>query len=130
MQLTVRDVVKNKMIRSQIPRRIRECDSHCWILLRRDHTTFHRALRMCHLCERKSTNDDQDCTAGFKQEHTSPKINQMTLAFMQVSARVVAQLAALQGVPTYAIEFVDNDDKARNFWGIAFPSNSSSSHAS
>jgi hypothetical protein len=49
---------------------------------------------------------------------------------MQVSARVVAQLAALQGVPTYAIEFVDNDDKARNFWGIAFPSNSSSSHVS
>lgn len=40
-----------------------------------------------------------------------------------VSARVVAQLAALRGVPTYAIEFVDQDDKAKNFWGITFPSN-------
>jgi len=42
-----------------------------------------------------------------------------------VSARVVAQLGALQGVPTYAIEFVEQDDKAENFWGITFPSNTS-----
>jgi hypothetical protein len=41
----------------------------------------------------------------------------------QVSARVVAQLAALQEVPTYAIEFVEQDEKTKNFWGIAFPSN-------
>jgi hypothetical protein len=42
----------------------------------------------------------------------------------QVSARVVAQLAALQGVPTYAIEFAaqDDDDQAKAFWGITFPS--------
>ncbi len=41
-----------------------------------------------------------------------------------ISARVVAQLAALQGVPTYAIEFLDQSDKAKNFWGITFPTNS------
>ena len=41
----------------------------------------------------------------------------------QVSARIVSQLAAREGVPTYAIEFVEPDDKAKNFWGIAFPSN-------
>jgi hypothetical protein len=41
----------------------------------------------------------------------------------QVSARVVAQLPRLQGVPTYAIEFVEQDNKANTFWGIAFPSN-------
>lgn len=41
----------------------------------------------------------------------------------QVSARIVSQLAARDGVPAYAIEFVDPDDKARNFWGISFPSN-------
>jgi hypothetical protein len=41
-----------------------------------------------------------------------------------VSARVVAQLAALRGVPTYAIEFLEQDDKAKNFWGITFPSTS------
>jgi hypothetical protein len=41
----------------------------------------------------------------------------------QVSARVVAQLAAVKGVSTYAIEFVEMDDKAGNFWGITFPSN-------
>jgi len=40
----------------------------------------------------------------------------------QVSARVVAQLLALQGASTYAIEFVDPDDTAQSFWGISFPS--------
>jgi len=40
----------------------------------------------------------------------------------QVSARVVSQLAALQGVPTYAIEFAEQDDKVTTFWGISFPS--------
>ena len=39
----------------------------------------------------------------------------------QVSAGIVAQLLALQGVSTYAIEFVDPDDTAKNFWGISFP---------
>jgi hypothetical protein len=41
----------------------------------------------------------------------------------QVTARVVAQLAALQGVPTYGVEFVEQGDGAKNFWGITFPSN-------
>jgi hypothetical protein len=41
----------------------------------------------------------------------------------QVSARIVTQLMALQGVTTYAIEFVDPDNAAQNFWGISFPSN-------
>ena len=41
----------------------------------------------------------------------------------QVSARVVAQLRAVQGVSTYAIEFVDQEEKATNFWGIFFPPN-------
>jgi hypothetical protein len=40
---------------------------------------------------------------------------------VQVSARVVAQLATREGVLTYAIEFVDQDDRATNFWGITFP---------
>jgi hypothetical protein len=40
----------------------------------------------------------------------------------QVSARVVAQLAGPQGVPTYAIEFAEHDDKVKTFWGITFPS--------
>jgi hypothetical protein len=44
----------------------------------------------------------------------------------QVSARVVAQLAALQGVLTYGIEFVDQDDAAKNFWGISFPTGANS----
>ena len=41
----------------------------------------------------------------------------------QVSARVVALLPALQGVATYGIEFVEQDEKGKNFWGISFPSN-------
>ena len=40
----------------------------------------------------------------------------------RVSARVVAQLAAVQGVPTYAIEFAEQDDRVETFWGITFPS--------
>jgi len=43
----------------------------------------------------------------------------------ELSARVVAQLAALQGVPTYAIEFVEQDERAETFWGITFPPNTS-----
>ena len=40
----------------------------------------------------------------------------------QVSARVVAILAAMQGMSTYGLEFVDHDENAQNFWGITFPS--------
>jgi hypothetical protein len=41
----------------------------------------------------------------------------------QVSARIVAQLKASQEVSTYAVEFVEQDCGATNFWGISFPSN-------
>ena len=41
----------------------------------------------------------------------------------QASARIVAQLKASQEVSTYAIEFVEQDCGATNFWGISFPSN-------
>ena len=40
----------------------------------------------------------------------------------QVSARVVSLIAAVEGLCTYGVEFVDPDDKAKNFWGISFPS--------
>lgn len=40
----------------------------------------------------------------------------------QLSARVVSKLAAIQGVPTYGIEFVEQDDTTKDFWGITFPS--------
>src|SRR4029077_15872408 len=40
----------------------------------------------------------------------------------EVSARIVALLKASQGVSTYAIEFVEQDGDATNFWGISFPS--------
>jgi hypothetical protein len=39
----------------------------------------------------------------------------------QISARVVSQLGARDGMPTYAIEFVEQDERAWDFWGIAFP---------
>jgi hypothetical protein len=39
----------------------------------------------------------------------------------EVSARIVAQVAAREGVPTYAIEFVEQDYTAESFWGITFP---------
>jgi hypothetical protein len=40
----------------------------------------------------------------------------------EISARVISQMVARHGVPTYAIEFVEQDDKAKDFWGISFPS--------
>jgi hypothetical protein len=40
----------------------------------------------------------------------------------EVSARIVALLKASQGISTYAIEFVEQDGGATNFWGITFPS--------
>ncbi len=43
----------------------------------------------------------------------------------KLSARVVAQLAKLEGVSTYAIEFVEQDERAETFWGITFPPNTS-----
>jgi hypothetical protein len=41
----------------------------------------------------------------------------------QTAARIVAQLSATQKVSIYGIEFVEQDDRANNFWGILFPSN-------
>ena len=41
----------------------------------------------------------------------------------EVSARIVSLLKASQGVSTYALEFVEKDGGATNFWGITFPSN-------
>ncbi len=43
----------------------------------------------------------------------------------KLSARVVALLAAMEGVSTYAIEFVERDERAETFWGITFPPNTS-----
>lgn len=42
---------------------------------------------------------------------------------MKISARVVTQVSAVQGKNTYGVEFVEDTDQARNFWGINFPSN-------
>jgi hypothetical protein len=39
----------------------------------------------------------------------------------EVSARIVAQVAAREGVPTYAIEFVEHGNGVETFWGITFP---------
>src|ERR1700683_1396487 len=44
-----------------------------------------------------------------------------------LSARVVAQVAALEGVSTYAIEFVEQGPRAETFWGIIFATNTSNS---
>lgn len=38
----------------------------------------------------------------------------------QASARIVAQVSAVQGMFTYGVEFLD-DQTVRDFWGIVFP---------
>jgi hypothetical protein len=40
----------------------------------------------------------------------------------QLSARIVAQVSAMPGKHTYGIEFVEDSDSSRKFWGIVFPS--------
>lgn len=41
----------------------------------------------------------------------------------QISARVVSQIRAEEGLLRYGIEFVEEDARTATFWGIAFPSN-------
>src|ERR1700730_6913935 len=43
----------------------------------------------------------------------------------ELSARVVAQLAGREGGSMYAIEFVEQGERAETFWGILFPPNTS-----
>ena len=40
---------------------------------------------------------------------------------VQVSARVVRQVSRVEEVRTYGIEFLDQDDQVKSFWGITFP---------
>ena len=42
---------------------------------------------------------------------------------MKLSARVVTQVSAAQGKHIYGIEFVEDSDRSRSFWGINFPAN-------
>ena len=39
----------------------------------------------------------------------------------QVSARVIREVKAVEGVRTYGIEFIEQDNRVKNFWGITFP---------
>jgi hypothetical protein len=41
----------------------------------------------------------------------------------QISARVVSQINAEEGLLRYGIEFVEEDTRSATFWGITFPSN-------
>jgi len=41
----------------------------------------------------------------------------------EVTARVVTVIAAVQGLSTYGMEFVEHDEKTQQFWGISFPKN-------
>ncbi len=41
----------------------------------------------------------------------------------QIPARIVSVIAAVQGLSTYGVEFVDKDETSTQFWGISFPSN-------
>ena len=39
----------------------------------------------------------------------------------EISARIVAQVSAVEGLRTYGIEFMESDERAGTFWGITFP---------
>jgi hypothetical protein len=40
----------------------------------------------------------------------------------QLTARVVNQVRAIGGVRTFGIEFLEQDEHSKQFWGISFPS--------
>ena len=40
---------------------------------------------------------------------------------IELSAKVVAPISAVEGLLTYGIEFVEKDDRTQSFWGISFP---------
>jgi hypothetical protein len=40
---------------------------------------------------------------------------------IQVPARVVREVRVVEGVRTYGIEFLEQNDRVKNFWGITFP---------
>jgi hypothetical protein len=48
-------------------------------------------------------------------------INLQNKRGIQVSARVVSQISAVEGLRTYGIEFLEQDDRTMQFWGISFP---------
>jgi len=39
----------------------------------------------------------------------------------KLSARVVTQVSAVEGKLIYGIEFAEDNDRSRTFWGISFP---------
>jgi hypothetical protein len=39
----------------------------------------------------------------------------------KLSARVVTQVSTVEGKHIYGIEFVEDSDRSRTFWGINFP---------
>ena len=39
----------------------------------------------------------------------------------EISARVVALISVVEGLNTYGIEFVEQDERSKTFWGITFP---------
>jgi PilZ domain len=41
---------------------------------------------------------------------------------VEIPARIVSQISAVEGLRTYGVEFVEKDDRATEFWGISFPS--------
>jgi hypothetical protein len=40
---------------------------------------------------------------------------------IEVSARIIRLVSAVEGLHTYGIEFLDHSDGAKGFWGISFP---------
>lgn len=40
---------------------------------------------------------------------------------LQVPARIVSNISAIEGVRTYGVEFVEHDERTKAFWGITFP---------
>lgn len=39
----------------------------------------------------------------------------------KIAARVISQIRAIGGMRTFGIEFLEQDDRSSQFWGISFP---------
>lgn len=57
-----------------------------------------------------------------RELHVGANVTLQNKRGIQVPARVVSQISAVEGLRTYGIEFLEQDEKALQFWGICFPS--------
>lgn len=56
-----------------------------------------------------------------RELHVGSTVTLQNKRGLQVSARIVSQISAVGGQRTYGVEFLEQDERTLQFWGISFP---------